>query len=166
VVTRTNDGQSAENAVIGYEGVFTLGAEAENVTGIVQLAGSAMVMVHDTFEKNLELSEFRIAMNQYNQRLLAFTCQTAVCQAFHTAEQRLARWLLSMRDRTDHDEMLLTQDFLASMLGVHRPTITIAARILQSAGLIQYRYGRVTVVDRPGLEEAACECYRIVPRPA
>ena len=70
-----------------------------------------------------------------------------------------------MRDRTDQDELLLTQGYLASMLGVHRPTVTIAARVLQAAGTIQYRYGRVRIVDREALEEAACECYHIVPRP-
>src|SRR5581483_12080616 len=105
------------------------------------------------------------AVKHYQSTLLAVACQSTICQAFHTAEQRLARWLLSLRDRCETDELHVTQDVLASMLGVHRPTVTIAARILQAAGMIQYRYGRVTITDRNALEEASCECFTLTSRP-
>jgi CRP-like cAMP-binding protein len=166
IVTRTGDGQTLDNALIGYEGVFVEQPEAPNVQGIVQIAGDAYCLTETAFEKHLDNREFRHAVNRHQHRLMSFACQSAICQAFHTAEQRLARWLLSLQDRTDDAELQLTQEFLASMLGVHRPTVTIAARVLQAAGMIHYRYGRISIADREALEEAACECYRMVPSPS
>jgi hypothetical protein len=165
VLTQTGDGQSVENAVVGYEGVFAVDGGATNVKGLVLAEGLAWGMSRAAFERHEDNHEFRAAVSLFEHQLLAFTCQSCVCQAFHTAEQRLARWLLEMRDRVLEDELSLTQEFLASMLGVHRPTVTIAARILQAADMIHYRYGRVTIVDRDALEEACCECYSMLPRP-
>ena len=165
VITRTNDGQTLDNALVGYEGVFATPAEALNVNGLVQIAGFAYGLSHEAFDKHLDNHEFREAISRYSECLLSFACQSAICQAFHTAEQRLARWLLSVQDRAQDDELRLTQEYLAAMLGVHRPTVTIAARILQAAGMIHYRYGRIAIADRAALEEAACECYQMVPRP-
>lgn len=165
VLTQTGDGQSVENAVIGCEGVFVVDSGSANVKGLVQTEGQAYGMSRASFERHLDNSEFRSAVNLFEHQLMAFACQSCVCQAFHTAEQRLARWLLEMRDRVQEDELALTQEILASMLGVHRPTVTIAARILQAAEMIHYRYGRVTIVDREALEDAACECYAMLPRP-
>jgi hypothetical protein len=165
LITRTHDGQSINNAIIGYEGLYAFQSPAGNIDGVVQMDGLALGMTRDAFEKHLDTYEFRVAVDSYHQRLLALTCQSALCHTLHTAEQRLARWLLSMRDRSDNDELLITQDHLANMLGVHRPTVTIAARILQAGGMIHYRYGRVGIVNRAALEEVTCECYHIVPKP-
>ena len=101
-------------------------------------------------------------MASYSETLLAQVQQTAACNALHAMEARLARWLLQTRDRIDSDVLPLTQDFLSQMLGVQRTTVTLVARQLQQAGLIQNRRGRIVVVDRNGLEDVACECYAIV----
>jgi len=162
VVIRTNDGQSLDNALIGREGVSALAGLADNISGLVQAGGQALGLSRDAFDRHMDNRDFRAAIDSFHRRLIAACCQSAVCHAFHSAEQRLARWLLDLQDRCQTDEMHVTQDILASMLGVHRPTVTIAARILQAAGMIQYRYGRVTITHREALEEAACECYRML----
>jgi len=164
LVSQVADGQSVATAVIGREGVvgLSLFANTPNLRAIVQVDGSALRMNADAFIHHLDEPEFRNAIGVFGDRMLASACQSAACQAFHTAEQRLARWLLTIRDRVDLDELPVTQDFLASMLGVYRPTVTVAARILQAADLIHYRYGKVAIVDRAGLEEAACECYSLL----
>jgi CRP-like cAMP-binding protein len=90
------------------------------------------------------------------------TTQSAVCNGNHALEQRAARWLLMMHDRADGDEFAMTQDFLAMMLAVHRPAVNITARLFQQTGLINYGNGRLRVIDRPGLEASACECYTAV----
>ena len=101
-------------------------------------------------------------MLRYNEAMQAQIMQTAACNGRHGLEERLARWLLMAHDRAGMDELPLTQEFMAMMLGVHRPSITITAGILQRAGLIRYASGRVTVIDRPNLEAASCECYSAV----
>jgi CRP-like cAMP-binding protein len=88
--------------------------------------------------------------------------QTAACNGHHALDQRLARWLLMAHDRAGRDEFPMTQEFLAMMLCVHRPGVTVAARLFQRAGLIRYGHGQMTIIDREGLEDAACECYGIV----
>jgi CRP-like cAMP-binding protein len=88
--------------------------------------------------------------------------QTALCNRLHSVEQRLARWLLMTHDRAEADELTLTQEFLAVMLGVNRPTVTTAAITLQGGGFIKYSRGRITMLDREGLEDLACDCYRTV----
>jgi len=94
--------------------------------------------------------------------MYAQTMQTAACNGRHNLEQRLARWILMAHDRSDSDSLPLTQEFLALMLCVQRPSITVVARMLQQAGLIRYAQGKVTVLDRQGLEAATCDCYRVV----
>ncbi len=101
-------------------------------------------------------------MASYNEVLLAQVQQTAACNALHAMESRLARWLLQTRDRIDSDALPLTQEFLSQMLGVQRTTVTLVARQLEQAGVIQNRRGRIVVVDRKGLEDVACKCYAIV----
>ena len=96
----------------------------------------------------------------YSQALMGFVMQSTACNAVHSVEQRLARWLLLAQDRVGKDEFPLTQEFVAMMLGAARPTVTVVAGTLQKAGLITYRHGRVTIVDRQALEQASCECYR------
>jgi CRP-like cAMP-binding protein len=99
-------------------------------------------------------------MTRFAQALVGFIMQSTACNAVHTVEQRLARWLLMARDRMGRDDFPLTQEFVAMMLGASRPTVTVVAGTLQKAGLIKYRHGRVTIVDRESLEAASCECYR------
>jgi CRP-like cAMP-binding protein len=164
LVSQVADGQSVATAVVGREGMvgLSLFLSAANLRTIVQIDGQALKMPASAFLGYLDDPDFRAMIGGFSETVLASACQSAACQAFHTAEQRLARWLLTIRDRVTVDELPLTQDFLASMLGVYRPTVTVAARILQAADLIHYRYGKVTVVDRQGLEEAACECYLVM----
>ena len=95
----------------------------------------------------------------YSQALTGFVMQSTACNAAHSVEQRLARWLLHAHDRVGKDEFPLTQEFVAMMLGAARPTVTVVAGTLQKAGLITYRHGHVTIVDRAALEQASCECY-------
>jgi CRP-like cAMP-binding protein len=101
-------------------------------------------------------------MTRYTHALVGLIMQSTACNAVHTVEQRLARWFLMAHDRVGTDSFPLTQEFVAMMLGVARPTVTIVAGTLQKAGLITYQRGRVTVLDRAKLEAASCECYRTV----
>lgn len=158
------DGLSAEVGLVGREGMAGLplvfGVETSDVEALVQGPGTALRM---------EAGAFRHALDEHpSLRLLLFRygefMQTAACNGNHNLEQRLARWLLMSHDRANGDRFLMTHEFLATMLCVHRPTITVAARILQRAGLIRYGTGEITVIDRPGLEAAACECHGMVRR--
>ena len=101
-------------------------------------------------------------LHRYTQALIVFLAQNVACNRLHSTEERAARWLLSTRDRVDEDTFLLTQEFLAQMLGLRRATVSITAGLLQSAGLIQYRRGKITILDRPRLTEASCDCYHLV----
>jgi CRP-like cAMP-binding protein len=98
----------------------------------------------------------------YSETQLAQVQQTAACNAMHTIEQRLCRWLLMMHDRAETEELSYTHEFLANMLGADRKSVTLAAQAMQAAGLIGYQRGKIQIVDRPGLEQAACECYAMV----
>ena len=130
---------------------------------MVQMPGQALRMSARDFQQEIETNAaFRTVLFRYNEALHAQVMQTAACNGRHDLEQRLARWLLMARDRADGDELPLTQDFMAMMLGVHRPSITVTAGILQRAGLIRYANGIVTIIDRPSLEAASCECYAAV----
>jgi CRP-like cAMP-binding protein len=100
-------------------------------------------------------------VSQYAQALMGVTMQSTACNATHRIEQRLARWLLTAHDRVGKDQFPLTQEFLAMMLGAARPTVTIVAGTLQRAGLITYRRGLISILNREQLEEASCECYRV-----
>jgi CRP-like cAMP-binding protein len=104
----------------------------------------------------------RDVMAAYTEALFAQIGQAVACNGVHEIQQRMAKWLLETHDRVDGNEIQLTQEFLADILGVTRPSVTVAARSLQMAGLITYRCGNVTVLDRAALEDAACECYAIV----
>src|SRR6266480_2026267 len=103
---------------------------------------------------------FHHLVARYAQALTGFIMQSTACNAVHSVEQRLARWLLHAQDRVGRDAFPLTQEFVAMMLGAARPTVTVVAGTLQKAGLIKYRHGKVTIVDREALENASCECYR------
>lgn len=104
----------------------------------------------------------QLALLRYTQALITQISQTAVCNRLHAIEQRLCRWLLLTRDRVPTDQVQMTQEFLAHMLGVRREGVTVAAQHLQAAGLIRYTRGHITILDRPGLEATTCECYQVV----
>jgi CRP-like cAMP-binding protein len=130
---------------------------------VVQVAGGALRL-----EAQAMLEEFRrggpfqLALLRYTQALLTQISQTAVCNRLHPIDKRLCRWLAMTRNRLPSNEVHMTQEFLAHMLGVRREGVTAAARHLQDAGLIRYRRGHITILDRQRLEAAACECYRVV----
>jgi CRP-like cAMP-binding protein len=168
-VSNLDDGTQAEVGIIGQEGVLGTsllsGVDTSFVEAMVQMPGTALRIGITEFRQELEISApFRAIMLRYNEAFQAQLMQTAACNAHHGLENRLARWLLMAHDRASRDELPLTQEFMAMMLGVHRPSITITAGILQRAGLIRYSGGRVTILDRLSLEAASCECYASVQR--
>jgi CRP-like cAMP-binding protein len=165
VITLASDSQAVECAAIGYEGMAALsifGPTMPNTRIVCQIAGGALAMPRAAFVDHLSDPDVLAASARFWERLFVLAGQSAACAAFHSAEQRLARWLLMIHDRVPGDELVLTQDFLATMLGVQRPTVTIAARILQAADIIHYRYGHVVIRNRRALEEASCDCYRVL----
>ena len=169
LVSNLDDGTQAEVGIIGQEGMLGIslisGVDSSFVEAMVQMPGTALRIGIAEFRQELETSApFRAIILRYSEALQAQIMQTAACNGRHGLEHRLARWLLMAHDRADRDELPLTQEFMATMLGVHRPSITITAGILQRAGLIRYSGGRVTILDRPSLEAASCECYASVRR--
>ena len=162
-----SDGQGIETATVGSEGVVGAmsGFRVRHgfTRAVVQAPLVASRIASEHFHAALQKSEpLRNLIASYNEVLLAQVQQTAACNALHTMECRLARWLLQTRDRIDSDVLPLTQEFLSQMLGVRRTTVTLVARQLEQAGVIQTRRGRIVVIDRKGLEDVACECYAIV----
>ena len=163
------DGASAEIAVVGNEGLvgvaLFMGGETTPSRAIVQSAGSAYRLPgHSMKEEFVRGGAMQHLLLRYTQALLTQMAQTAVCNRHHSVDQQLCRWLLLSLDRLPSNKLTMTQELIASMLGVRREGVTEAAGKLQSAGLIQYSRGRITVVDRPGLEARACECYDVVKR--
>jgi CRP-like cAMP-binding protein len=162
-----DDGATAEMGLVGNEGVvgiaIFMGGETTPNQAVAQVAGGAYrlpsAVLKDEFRRG---GPFQLAMLRYTQALITQISQTAVCNRLHPVEKRLCRWLLLTHDRVASDEILMTQDFIAHMLGVRREGVTEAARHLQAAGLIRYARGRITVLDREGLEAEACQCYRVV----
>jgi CRP-like cAMP-binding protein len=167
LVARVDDHTVVEIATVGNEGMVGLsvflGAGANPVEAFVQIPGHAVRMRTDRFKEAVQSSRrLPDLMNRYTQALFMQIAQGAACNRVHSIEERCARWLLMTHDRVDADRFELTQEFLAQMLGVRRPTVNVAARMLQQAQLIRYSRGKITVLDRQGLESAACECYRII----
>jgi CRP-like cAMP-binding protein len=167
VVAVYPDGSIIEMATIGREGgtgfQAVFGAKTSSARLLVQVPGSAAKMPRQAFVRAMEAIPAFLGLVQ--SHVLAFLEQvmvSAACNGAHNVRQRLARWLLMMRDRHDGDDLPLTQDLLAEMLGVHRPSITNAAQSLQRDGLIACGRRRVTILDRDGLVGASCECYRLV----
>src|SRR3984885_9332531 len=158
-----SDGRVIETATIGREGCtnvqVALGAKRSSVRLLVQISGSAQKMPRATFVRAMgTMPSFRNLMYAYTQAFLEQVLVSVACNGAHSLRERLARWLLMMRDRSDGDSLQTTQGLLAEMLGVQRPTITNAARELESAGLIARGRRQVTILDRQGLEELSCEC--------
>lgn len=166
IVTVLEDGRMVEVATVGNEGMVGLAALAENAAApsgtMVQGEGTACYrMTAAAFRAEMDRrGAFFELLTRYAQAHMGVVMQSTACNAVHDVEQRLARWLLLAHDRMEGDEFPLTQEFVAMMLGVTRPTVTVVAGALQKAGLIHYHRGRVGILNRKGLESASCECYR------
>jgi CRP-like cAMP-binding protein len=161
------DGASAEIAVVGKEGIIGIalfmGGETMPNRAVVQSAGYAYRLRGELLKKEFNRGgELQHLLLRYTQALLTQMSQTAVCNRYHSVDQQLCRWLLLSLDRLASNELTMTQELIANMLGVRREGVTEAAGKLQSAGLIHYSRGRITVIDRPGLEARSCECYQVV----
>ena len=169
LVATLDDGTQAEVGLIGREGMAGLplitGIDTAFVEAFVQGDGSALQMEAGAFRHAMEEEpDLRHRMFRYLEAMNSQTTQTAACNGRHDLEQRLARWLLMAHDRAEGDDFQITQEFLALMLCVYRPSVSVVASTLQRAGMIRYGRGHVTVLDRSALEATACDCYAVVKR--
>jgi CRP-like cAMP-binding protein len=168
LMTPLEDGTAIETATVGKEGMvgvhaFLGGGVLNNAQAMSQVPGEMLSLGVDTFRAFVAGDgKMRDIMMAYTQALFVQIAQAVACNGVHEIQQRAAKWFLETHDRVEGDQFLLTQEFLADMLGVTRPSVSVAAGTLQAAGLITYRRGHVTILDRPRLEEASCECYAVV----
>jgi len=163
------DGDGAEVGLVGREGVtglpVILGDDRDDLEAIVQCPGAALSMEADALRAAMaDDPTLRTLLLRYVLLHHGQVARTAACNGRHQIDQRLARWLLMAHDRAEGDQYPITHEFLGMMLGVRRAGISVAAGALQQAGLIRYRAGQMTILDRPGLEASACECYGIARR--
>ncbi|MEJ5992443.1 Crp/Fnr family transcriptional regulator [Ramlibacter sp. PS3R-8] len=161
------DGASAEIAVVGNEGLvgvsLFMGGETTPSRAVVQSAGRGFRLAADVMKKEFDRAGPVLhLLLRYTQALITQMAQTAVCNRHHSLDQQLCRWLLLSLDRLEGNQLRMTQELIANMLGVRREGVTDAALKLQAAGLIRYSRGHITVLDRAGLEERTCECYAVV----
>lgn len=161
------NGASAEISVVGNEGIvgiaLFMGGESTPSRGVVQSAGSAYRLAGNVLKAEFHKhGELLTLMLRYTQSLITQMAQTAVCNRHHTVDQQLCRWLLMSLDRLPGNQLTMTQELIANMLGVRREGVTEAAGKLQKKGVIEYYRGKITVLDRPRLEELSCECYMVV----
>jgi CRP-like cAMP-binding protein len=167
LVTQMEDGKIIEVGLVGNDGMSgiaaLMGQKTSSERAIVQIPDGGVrakvAVIKEEFKRGLELQN---SLLRYAHALLRQVSQTAACNATHTAEERLSRWMLMCQDRVQSDELNLTQEFIAEMLGTRRATVNVAAITLQSAGLIRYNRGRIKITDRPGLESFSCECYEVL----
>jgi CRP-like cAMP-binding protein len=167
LLTVLENGSAIECANIGREGAFGLFAAMYSRVSfsqcVVQLEGSMLRCPIDPLRSEFQKSEhIRNLFVSYSETLLSQVMQTVACNALHSVEERMCRWLLMMHDRAEGESLTYTHEFLAHILGANRTSITIAAQALQNAGIISYRRGMMQVLDRAGLEKASCECYEVV----
>ena len=167
LLTVLENGSAIETANIGREGAFGLFAAMYSRVSfnrcLVQLGGGMVRCPIEVLQSEFKRSEHvRDLFVSYSETLLSQVQQTVACNALHTTEERMCRWLLMMHDRAEGEALPYTHEFLSHMLGANRKSVTLAAQTLQAAGLISYRRGKIQVIDRPGLEKASCECYAIV----
>ncbi|HKO23262.1 MAG TPA: Crp/Fnr family transcriptional regulator [Chloroflexota bacterium] len=167
VIRAMKDGTLIEISVIGHEGMVGLpvflGSESTPSQAIIQIPGAGQRMPVAVFRREVPAgSPLHDLLHRYTQTLINQMAQGMVCNRMHSIAQRCARWLLLTHDRVDSDQFPLTQQFLAQMLGVRRASVGTMAGKLQKAGLIRYSRGVITILDRPGLEAAVCECYQII----
>ena len=163
----TESGASSEIAVVGNDGIvgvpLFMGGGSTPSRAVVQSAGAGFRMsgraIREEFSRSAPVTKLLL---RYTQALIAQMAQIAVCNRHHRVDQQLCRWLLLSLDRLPGQDLVVTQELIANMLGVRREGVTEAAVALQKAGLISYRRGHITVVDRPGLEQRSCECYAVV----
>jgi len=169
ILTIMGDGKGVEVGLTGKEGFIGLplivGLKTSATRAIVQISGSAYRLSAQQIVQALaKCPQLTRKLNRYSQELAMQATQVAACNRLHDVEKRLARWLLMSQDRVGGEVVPLTQEFLSHMLGTRRASVTVAAGILQRAGLIKYSRGSVTIVNRAKLEDAACECYAIISR--
>lgn len=167
LVAPLQDGTAIETATLGREAILgalsAFGPHRANTRTIVQIDGGAWRLPAAEFRAAAERSPILKRMALLSSELtLAQTQQTAACNALHSAEHRLCRWIVQVRDRVDEDVIRLTHEFLAQMLAVRRPTVSLIAYELQRAGLIRYQRGRITILDKAALERGACECVEVL----
>jgi CRP-like cAMP-binding protein len=159
-------GASAEIAVVGNEGVvgisLFMGGESTTSRAVVQSAGTAYRLTAQAIKEEFNRDPVLHLLLRYTQALITQMSQTAVCNRLHSLDQQLCRWLLLSLDRLQGNELVMTQELIANMLGVRRQGVTEAARKLQESDLIRYTRGRIAVLDRHGLEARSCECYAVV----
>jgi len=163
----TESGASAETAGVGNEGVvgisLFMGGDTTSSSAVVQTAGQAYRLDRITLKEEFNRGGlFQRLLLRYTQALMTQMAQTAVCNRHHSVEQQLCRWLLLTQDRVPNRELIMTQELVASMLGVRRESVTDAAGHLQASGCISYRRGHISMLDRAALEVRACECYSVV----
>jgi CRP-like cAMP-binding protein len=167
LLTVLENGSAIETANIGREGAFGLFAAMYSRVSfnrcIVQMEGHMLrcpiKVLQDEFEGSNHVRNLFVS---FSETLLSQVQQTVACNALHSTEERMCRWLLMMHDRAEGESLTYTHEFLSNILGANRKSVTLAAQSMQAAGLIEYRRGTIQVVDRPGLENASCECYAIV----
>lgn len=167
LISMMEDGSQVEAGVIGNEGVFglpvVLGTDSAPFLATVQVADGSSRMGTDAFREELGRDgRLRYLLMRYGQAFFVQVAQTAACNRRHNIDGRLARWLLMCQDRAMSNDLGMTHEFLSIMLGVRRAGVSVAAARLQSEGVIKYKHGHITIVDRKGLELISCECYRVV----
>ncbi len=167
LVTVMEDGDQVEAMTVGNDGFAGIPVfhevETSKQKGCGQITGTALrIAARDFHDLARQLPELRRLLHRYSEFVFETVAQSAACNRLHVIEQRCARWLLMSQDRVGRDSFDLTQEFLAEMLGVRRPGVTVAMGILEKAGLIAHGRGNITVVNRSGLEVASCECYRTI----
>jgi len=162
------NGASAEIAVVGNEGVvgisLFMGGESTPSRAVVQSAGHGFRLSSSVIKEEFNRAPVLHLLLSYTQALITQMAQTAVCNRHHSLDQQLCRWLLLSLDRLNSNELVMTQELIANMLGVRREGVTEGALKLQASGCIRYSRGRITVLDRPALEQRTCECYLVVKR--
>jgi CRP-like cAMP-binding protein len=169
LVVVMKDGKTAEAGIVGSEG-FTgtpaaVGLSRSPLRAVVQITGDGFRVKVGALQNTLESAEhLHLLLNRYAAIRSMQISQTAACNRLHNIEQRLARWLLMTQDRVDSGSLHITHDFLATMLGTDRPSVSLAAGVLQKKGVIEYTRGAVKIVNRKKLESSACECYAVIRR--
>jgi CRP-like cAMP-binding protein len=169
LMTLMENGAAIESATIGREGALGLMAAVAPRQSLsraivqtpVRTARMSAAALHEAWEKSPAIKQL---VDRHSEALFGHAIQSVACNALHSVEARFCRWLLTCHDRISSDTVALTQEFLADMLGVQRTTVTAVARTLQEKGVIRYRRGVVDIMDRPGLEALACECYGVIHR--
>jgi CRP-like cAMP-binding protein len=167
LVVQSTDGRSVEVGIVGREGCvgasLAAGLKRSPYSTLVQIAGDGQRVRTDAFIEVMESApELKRLVNRFAQIQGMQVAQLAACNRLHEIENRLARWMLMCQDRIESDMLPMTHEFFAQMLGAGRPSVTLAAGVLQRAGYIRYTRGKVTILNRQGLEGAACECYRVI----